>query len=79
MANKATYCSIRTLAETIVEVTGGNSRVRLNTGTEEDRRIYPPDSFLRLDTSKLEALGWRASYDLDASIRNLAKCIGVIS
>lgn len=79
VANKATYCSIRTLAETIVEVTGGNSRVRLNTGTEEDRRIYPPDSFLRLDTSKLEALGWRASYDLDASIRNLAKCIGVIS
>ena len=79
VANKATYCSIRTLAETIVEVTGGNSRVRLNTGTEEDRRIYPPDSFLRLDTSKLEALGWRASYDLHASIRNLAKCIGVIS
>ena len=79
VANKATYCSIRTLAETIVEVTGGNSRVRVNTGTEEDRRIYPPDSFLRLDTSKLEALGWRASYDLDASIQNLAKCIGVIS
>ena len=79
VANKETYCSIRTLAETIVEVTGGNSRVLVNTGTEEERRIYPPDSFLRLDTSKLEALGWNARYDLDASIRNLVKCIGVIS
>lgn len=73
VANKATYCSIRTLAETIVEVTGGNSRVRLNTGTEEDRRIYPPDSFLRLDTSKIEALGWKAKYDLHESIQNLMK------
>lgn len=79
VANKDTYCSVRTLAESIVKVVGGNSRVLVNTGTEEERRIYPPDSFLRLDTSKLEALGWRASYDLDASIRNLAKCIGVIS
>ena len=71
VANKATYCSIRTLAETIVEVTGGNSRVRLNTGTEEDRRIYPPDSFLRLDTSGVESLGWKPYYDLETSIQNL--------
>lgn len=71
VANKATYCSIRTLAETIVEVTGGNSRVLVNTGTEEERRIYPPDSFLRLDTSGVESLGWKPCYNLAVSIQNL--------
>lgn len=75
VANKETYCSIRVLAETIVKVAGGNSRVLVNTGTEEERRIYPPDSFLRLDTSRLEALGWKAQCGLDESIRNLIKCM----
>lgn len=71
VANKETYCSIRALAETIVQVTGGNSQVLVNTGTEEERRIYPPDSFLRLDISKLEALGWKAMYSLDEAVGNL--------
>lgn len=79
VANKETYCSIRTLAETIVEVTGGNSRVLVNTGTEEERRIYPPDSFLRLDTSKIEMLGWCARYNLRESIRDLMNYMEEIS
>lgn len=79
VANKETYCSIRVLAETIVKVTGGNNRVLVNTGTEEERRIYPPDSFLRLDTSKIEALGWKARYDLNESIRNLMMGMGEIA
>lgn len=79
VANKETYCSIRTLAETIVEVTGGNSWVLVNTGTEEERRIYPPDSFLRLDTSKIEMLGWCARYNLRESIRDLMNYMEEIS
>ena len=75
VANKETYCSIRVLAETIVKVVGGTSQVLVNTGTEEERRIYPPDSFLRLDTSRLEALGWRAQYGLDESIRGLEQYV----
>ena len=71
VANKDTYCSVRTLAESIVKVVGGNSRVLVNTGTEEERRIYPPDSFLRLDTSGVESLGWKPYYDLETSIQNL--------
>lgn len=71
VANKDTYCSIRALAETIVGVTGSDSRVLVNTGSEEERRMYPPDSFLQLDTGKLEALGWKAGYDLKESIRML--------
>lgn len=71
VANKDTYCSVRTLAESIVKVVGGNSRVLVNTGTEEERRIYPPDSLLRLDTSGVESLGWKPYYDLETSIQNL--------
>ncbi len=79
LANKDTYCSIRALAETIVKVANSNSAVLVNTGTEEERKIYPPDSFLRLDTSKLEALGWKARYSLEESIKMLMKYMEEIS
>lgn len=68
IANKDTYCSIRTLAETIVKVIGSSSRVLVNTGTEEERSIYPPDSFLRLDVENLENLGWHPIISLNNSI-----------
>ena len=73
VANSDTYCSIRTLAETVVEVAGSGSQVLVNTGTEEERRIYPPDSYLRLDTSKIEQLGGTPRYPLQESIAGLIK------
>lgn len=75
VANKETYCSIRELAETIVKVVGGTSRVLTNTGTPEERRIYPPDSFLRLDTSKLEGLGWKAQFLLQRALGMLKESL----
>jgi nucleoside-diphosphate-sugar epimerase len=75
LADKNTYCSIRTLAQTIVRVCGAKSRVLVNTGSEEERRIYPPDSFLRLDTTKLENLGWKALYSLEEGLASLGKAI----
>lgn len=71
IANKQTYCSVRELAEKIVETAGSTGRVLVNTGTEEERRLYPPDSFLRLQTAKIEALGWRPCYDLKRSIQSV--------
>lgn len=77
LANKDTYCSIRTLAETVVRICGSSSRVLVNTGSEEERRIYPPDSFLRLDTAKLEALGWQPMYSLEAGMTGLKDALAV--
>lgn len=68
IANKDTYCSIRRLAQTIVQTFGASSRVLVNTGTAEERAIYPPDSYLRLDTAKLEALGWSPQVSLEESL-----------
>lgn len=73
VANRDTYCSIRALAEAIVEVVGSDSQVLVNTGTEEERRIYPPDSYLCLDTSKIQQLGWTPRYSLQESIAGLIK------
>lgn len=68
VANKSSYCSIRKLAQTVCDLFSPQSRVLVNTGTEEERAIYPPDSYLRLDTSALEALGWRAHFSLCDSL-----------
>ena len=59
VANKDSYSSIKELAATVTDLFGSRGAVRTNTGTEEERRMYPPDSFLRLDVSRLEGLGWR--------------------
>ena len=71
IANKETYCSVRGLAEMIVKTAGCMSRVLVNTGTEEERLVYPPDSFLRLHTAKIEDLGWKPCYDLKRSIQSV--------
>lgn len=71
LANKDSYCSIRQLAEKIADIFRPEIRVLVNTGTEEERAIYPPDSFLRLDTSRLENLGWHALVSLEESLRAL--------
>lgn len=71
IANKDTYCSIAQLAQKITELFQSSGRVLVNTGTAQERAIYPPDSFLRLDTSGLEALGWQPFFSLEQSLFGL--------
>lgn len=75
IANKETYCSIKELAEHIVSIAGASCEVLVNTGSTEELAIYPPDSFLLLDTSRLERLGWRPEYSLQEGLRSLIEIV----
>lgn len=72
VANRETFCSVKCLAETICSLFHPDSQVFVNTGTQQELAMYPPDSFLRLDTTALESLGWHAFVDLNESLKNLA-------
>lgn len=70
-ANKATYCSIREMAELVSQVlSNGKSRVIIQLD-EESRKKYSPQHRLYLDTSKIEALGWRAEYGLSEMYKRM--------
>ena len=75
IANKESYCSIRVLAETIVQMFSPHNQVFVNTGTQQERAIYPPDSFLRLDVSKLERLGWAPQVCLREGLQILGQTL----
>lgn len=75
VANQNSYCSIRQLAQMICDLFSPQSHVLVNTGTAEEKAIYPPDSYLRLDTSALESLGWEPCVSLQDSLRYLSVAI----
>jgi len=75
VANKDSYCSVRQLAQRICDQFSPQSSVLVNTGSAEEQAIYPTDTFLRLDTTKIERLGWRAVVSLDDSLHRLMRVI----
>ena len=63
-ANEETYCSIYEMAAMVAERFGdGKVRVRIEEDEKNDRG-FAPTLHMNLDTSKLQALGWRAEVDL---------------
>ena len=68
-ANEETYCSIADMARMVcAKFSGGKSRVVFDLG---ENTVYPDTSYLDLDTSKLQALGWKAEYGLAEMYENM--------
>ena len=69
-ANPATYCSIFEMGEMVArEVAGGKIAVRVDEGGDASR--YPAPSFLNMDISKIQSLGWEPENDLPWMYRRL--------
>lgn len=72
-ANKDTYCSIREMAELVSQVLSeGRSRVILPQNTERPAHFSPVHR-LKLDTTRLEELGWMPSCDLAQMYQRMMK------
>ena len=64
VANEATFCSVREMAERLIAThPESGSRLVFDT-SEEAARAYPPSSRLKLDSSRLRALGWEPKVGL---------------
>ncbi len=73
VGNPDTYCSVKEMGE-LVARTLGESRMSVLTGTGDSAGIYPPDTYLRLDISRILSLGWRPSVNLEEMFRRMTSC-----
>lgn len=73
VGNPDTYCSVREMGE-LVARTLGEGRMSVLTGVGDAAGIYPPDTYLRLDVSRMLALGWRPSVSLEEMFRRMTAC-----
>lgn len=73
VTNKDTAVSIREMAELVAGTIGaGEIAVRVEIPDDLASFGYNPEMVIRLDSGKLEALGWEASVDLESMYRRMA-------
>lgn len=66
-ANEAAYVSIRKMAETVAELTAGHPSGPIRVTRKEDvaaAKVFPPELYMDLDTTRLRSLGWQPAYGL---------------
>ena len=69
-ANPMTYCSIKEMGELVASKIANNKIcVRINKQNTEG--YYPPASYLNLDVSKINTLGWKAKVDLEEMFKRM--------
>lgn len=73
VGNPASYCSVKEMAEIAVQALGnGSVSVLINTAIEaETAGLYRPEGHLKLDTQKLEKLGWKETVGLAEMFRRM--------
>ena len=74
LANKETYCSIKDLARVAFETLSGKDATII-VDPPEDVSKYPPTHHLKLDTHKIESLGWRPLFGLKDMFSLMIKCM----
>ena len=70
IANKESYISIRDMANLVRD--GFNPSIDVVI-TPKDNQGYAPETKLKLDTNKVENLGWRPRFDLKEMFGRLIK------
>lgn len=77
VANEDTYCSIRAMAE-LVARTCGPAPVAVRVEAQDGERYgYAPTLKMDLDTSRLQALGWRPTVGLEEMYRRMLAAMPV--
>ncbi|EGD39189.1 NAD-dependent epimerase/dehydratase family protein [Streptococcus sanguinis] len=72
VANKETAISIREMAEMVIELSGSNeSNLVFDLAEDVEKLGYNPTVKIRLNTDKLESLGWQAHTDLETMFLRL--------
>ena len=68
VGNPSTYMSIRSLAEMLCAKFGNGIRVKVQ---PDPQSVYPPASFLKLNTDALQELGWQPQVGIHEMFRRL--------
>ncbi|MBQ6137794.1 MAG: NAD(P)-dependent oxidoreductase, partial [Kiritimatiellae bacterium] len=74
-ANPETYCSLADMARMVCARFGG-AGVSLGRDDDPANACYPPTHHLRLDVSRLLALGWRPRHSLEEMFDRMVPCLG---
>lgn len=70
VANDDTYCSILEVAQLVSSEIGNGAEVKTNTAQLNGK--YPPNRTLRINSHKLQALGWSPKINLREALKDLA-------
>ena len=71
-SNPDTYCSIYEMGQMVAKKIGKNN-IKVLIKESETTGMYPPTSYLNLDSSKLMALGWKPTTDLETMFIRMIK------
>lgn len=65
VANEESYCSIREMAELVVnDISNREIKLVFNFDNKNDTKIFMPQMCMNLDIKKLKKLGWNSNYNL---------------
>lgn len=74
VANKNTYCSIKQMAEIVIDSIGEKKSVVRIEEQDVSKYGYADTLYSLLSTEKIESIGWIAKYDLPEMFKRMASC-----